>query len=136
MLYKPKQKEANKWGKFPVYDVNSGKVAYKPVADCKEICEMGLGQPVLDKQLPVVEVTHEEYGATKVNAEDVQSWLDRGYTQVGGEVESGEDVDTPEEGDDIEAVRAEYERVTGRKPHHLKKIDSLREDIARAQGTE
>lgn len=39
----------------------------------------------------------------------------------------------PESNEELESVKAEYEKVIGKKPHHLKGIDSMKEEIAEAQ---
>lgn len=41
-------------------------------------------------------------------------------------------VATPAAGQELEAVRAEYERVVGKKPHHKAKIETLQVEIAQA----
>ena len=48
------------------------------------------------------------------------------------------EVATPEpqiDDSELDALRAEYERVTGEKPHGRKKLETLREEIEAARGT-
>jgi hypothetical protein len=47
------------------------------------------------------------------------------------QAESKEEVKSTESADelDVDALKAEYEELFGEKPHHLKKAESIREDI-------
>lgn len=70
--------------------------------------------------------------------DDFKGWNGK-WIGVGNDKEKTLEVATPapsQEDTDLGAVRAEYERVTGEKPHGRKKVDTLREEIEAVRGGE
>lgn len=70
--------------------------------------------------------------------DDFKGWANK-YRVVSSEQGKTLEVATPgpvpqQDDSELDALRAEYERITGEKPHGRKKADTLREEIEAARG--
>lgn len=120
-------------GRVKIIDNHSGKVCRVAPVDARQSCASGVAQPFSETPIKTVKMGGPG-GEITINCDpdkgvdDTVIWKPRGYEVV-------DEKPAPEVDTKLEDLREEYERVTGEKPHHNAKAETLRDRIDAAKKT-